>query len=114
MISEDRLKTFEKRQRFILVGMILDHLNRVEVRATYKAVAGVIGESNQNVKNYLPPRGPRASWVVSSDGDNSPTGYTREQEHPRLRLKPRIISTTDDLRNELGWDGLPKFPRAGD
>ncbi len=109
---EERLSDIEQRQRYILVGLILDFLNREEVRATYGAVGEIIGKIPQNVHKWLPPRSPRASWVVNKD-TKLPTTYAEEQLHPKLRRTPDIIEEGKELRERLGWqeehNELPGF-----
>jgi len=98
--------TDERRRE--LVELILDVLNRYEVRATYKAVGGVIGVFWRNVHRYLPEdpqvpgkRRPRLSWVVNGD-TGLPGGYAEEQMHTRLRSTPYIIDDADELRRICG------------
>lgn len=98
--------TDERRRE--LVELILNTLNRYEVRATYAAVGKIIGVFWRNVHLYLPEdpnvpgkRRPRLSWVVNGDTE-LPSGYTEEQMHPRLQSTPYVIKNADELRRICG------------
>ena len=109
---DERLDGIERRQRYILVGLILDYLNREEIRATYGAVGEIIGKIPQNVHKWLPPRSRRASWVVNKD-TKLPTTYATAELHPKLRRTSHIIEDAEELRERLGWkekhNELPGF-----
>ena len=70
-------------------------LERHTQRATYGAVAGLIGLAARSVMQGQ-VKGPRNSWVVSSE-THLPTGYTEEQRHPLLEAKASVIRSTEKL-----------------
>ncbi len=73
------------------VQQILDCLNRAKTRATYGAVADLIGGLPRSVGQRLGARRPEASWVVSG-ASGLPSGYAPEELHPDLTDSPLIIS----------------------
>lgn len=75
---------------------ILSVLNRERVRATYGAVADVIGVSPRSLSRLLGERRPEASWVVAKR-TLRPTGYADAQIHPDV-AGSRLISSGDELR----------------
>jgi hypothetical protein len=62
---------------------ILTRLDKRKQRATYGAVAGIVGGLARSVMSGR-PKTLKNSWVVAKNGPNrgSPTGYTRAQIHP--------------------------------
>jgi hypothetical protein len=72
---------------------ILRFLNDEQVRATYGAVAEVLGLMPIAVSgDRLGPRRPEASWIVSAE-NGLPTGYNQDEWHPALLAKADIISS---------------------
>ena len=71
---------------------ILQFLNEEEVRATYGAVAEVLGLIARSIdgERLGPPR-PSASWIVNSE-TGLPTHYSQDDWHPRLLSKAEIIT----------------------
>ena len=80
-----------------MIETILDCLNETHARATYGAVAAVIGGGPRNVSPLLAPRRPRASWVVNAT-TGMPTGYTTAQMDPALTLQTPLVRTGADLK----------------
>lgn len=80
-----------------MIETILDCLNETHTRATYSAVAAVIGGGPRNVSPLLAPRRPRASWVVNAR-TGMPTGYTAAQMDPELTPQTPLVRTGDDLK----------------
>ena len=76
---------------------ILDALNREKIRATYGAVAEVLGVQARSVGQILGHRRPEASWVVNSK-DGMPTGYEPHLFHPELFRRSAVIRSGDQLR----------------
>lgn len=77
------------------LGQITDLLERYGQRATYGAVAGLLGSPARSLmlgqdKNF------RNSWIVSSR-TKQPTGYTPDQIHPRLEDRTSVLSTSVEL-----------------
>ncbi len=81
------------------IETILEYLNAVPVRATYGAVADVLGVRPQVVPRLLGTRRPEASWIVNGS-TGEPTGYSPEQVDPRLAGTP-VIRSGDELRRGL-------------
>ena len=81
------------------IETILGYLNAVPVRATYGAVADVLGVRPQVVPRLLGPRRPEASWVVNGS-TGEPTGYAPDEVDPRLPGTD-VVRTGDELRRCL-------------
>ena len=81
------------------IETILGYLNAVPVRATYGAVADVLGVRPQVVPRLLGPRRPEASWVVNGS-TGEPTGYAPDEVDPRLPGTD-VVRTGDELRRRL-------------
>ncbi len=79
---------------------ICERLGRHRQRATYAAVADLLGLDRQSM--FIgKPFTPRNSWVVAK-GNGMPSKYEESQVHPELFSNPFVISTTVDLREWLG------------
>jgi hypothetical protein len=74
---------------------ILDQLNRRRQRATYGAVAGLIGRPPLFLMGGR-PRDARHSWVVNQE-TGMPSGYEPHELHPDLQSRPEIVATTESL-----------------
>ena len=81
------------------ITAILDFLGREKIRATYGAVAGVLGTSPQSIGRMLGDRRPEVSWVVNAKG--CPTGYVSHEMHPDLFSKGEIIATSGELLERM-------------
>ena len=78
---------------------IVEILNRENVKATYGAVAGVLGRVPQGVMiDREKPQ--RNSWVVNAE-TNMPTGYRLDQLHPNLMRLPIVLHTREKLQRFL-------------
>ncbi|MBM7116830.1 hypothetical protein [Archangium primigenium] len=80
-------------ERFEILDNVLDVLAELGFRATYGALARVLGvASGQQVGSILSlrPRDPRHSWVVAKR-TGLPTGYVPEQWHPGLFAHEVVI-----------------------
>ncbi|MDN3680326.1 hypothetical protein AB6F11_10630 [Vibrio sp. 10N.247.311.14] len=85
-----------------VVLKILDYLNEIEVRATYGAVAEVLGVLPRSVgQQFLGEKRPYASWVVRED-TGLPTDYLEDQLHPKLLSKKSLIKSGSVLRRNIG------------
>ena len=82
------------------LDMILEMLEENTQRATYGAVAGVVGGHPIGVMN-LRPRTPRNSWVVAK-ANGRPSGYHPHEMHPQLFSKSYVITDGDELWSALG------------
>ena len=82
------------------VDAILAYLNLKKVRATYGAMAEILGIHALKVGQYLGEKRPYASWIVSKDS-GMPSGYKPVDCHPDLTVNERIIQTGKELELEL-------------
>ena len=65
-------------------------------RATYGAVAGVVGLPAMFLMRGR-PRDPLHSWVVNA-GTGLPTGYTDDQTHADLLARDHVVRDADALQ----------------
>ena len=79
---------------------IVTFLNNSRVRATYGAVAEILGVVPRSMGARLGPRHIEASWIVSA-ATGLPTGYSPAEMHPDLRPSSPLIRTGDDLRERM-------------
>ena len=82
---------------------VVRFLNEEQVRATYGAVAELVGGIARGIGTRLTAlysRSPEASWVVSAES-GLPTGYERNQRHPALLNKTEIIGNGRELEQHL-------------
>ena len=89
-------------ERKALAQKILCELNKRKTRATYGAVAPILGVAPVGVSHSLGKRGPWASWVVNKD-TGRPSGYEDCQMHRNLFDNCRVIESGSELREFLGW-----------
>lgn len=75
---------------------IVDLLDRHGRRATYGAVAAVLGHSPRSLLKGR-ERGRRFSWIVNR-GTGMPTGYPDDQIDPRLKESGPVIESDAQLR----------------
>jgi len=71
---------------------ILKFLNDEQVRATYGAVAEVLGVIARSMGSLVGPRRPEASWIVSAE-NGLPTDYDQSEWHPALLSRGEIITS---------------------
>jgi hypothetical protein len=73
----------EDGERLMGLDEIVTKLDERKQRATYGAVAGILGASPRSLMAGR-PRSPKYSWVVAKTGSRRgwPTDYTNEQIHP--------------------------------
>jgi len=83
----------------LTIDQILDALDRAHQRATYGAVAALLGTSPRTLMQGR-GRDQRHSWVVSRRS-GEPTGYSADQMHPDLRTNPEIFESKEDLARWL-------------
>jgi hypothetical protein len=79
---------------------IIRFLNHEQVRATYGAVAKVLGAIPRTMGAKLGPRCIEASWVVST-ATGLPSDYDHDQIHPALLHKAEIIATGHELTRRM-------------
>ena len=77
---------------------IIAMLARYRQRATYGALAGIVGGLPRSVMSGL-PRTPENSWVVAA-ATGLPTGYGTHERHAELQSRDNVIKTADEL---LAW-----------
>jgi hypothetical protein len=77
------------------MDQILDALDRGHQRATYSAVAALLGKPPRTLMQGR-ERDQRHSWVVSRK-TGEPTGYTPELLHPDLRERSEVFDTKEEL-----------------
>ena len=85
--------------RAACLDLIIDTLDRHHQRATYGAVAGIVGGLAQAVMSGR-PRNPRNSWVVAK-ATHLPTGYSDAEKHPALLERALVLETPNHLREWL-------------
>lgn len=78
---------------------IVDLLDRHGQRATYGAVAAVLGQSPRSLLRGR-ERGRQFSWIVNRES-GMPTGYKEDQIDPRLRESGPVLETDAELREWL-------------
>jgi hypothetical protein len=71
---------------------ILQLLNDQQVRATYGAVADVLGVIPRSMGTLLGPHTPVASWIVNA-ATGLPTDYSQNETHPALLRSGEIITS---------------------
>ena len=81
------------------LDQVLDALEHHRRRATYGAVAEVVGGIARGVMQGR-RRAPRCSWVVRQR-DGLPTGYHPGEWAPDLLAYPHVIATATELRTLL-------------
>lgn len=82
---------------------ILDALHRGRQRATYGAVAALLGKAPRTLMSGR-ERDPRHSWIVSRR-TGEPTGYEPDQLHPELRANVHVIDGRQELEEWLAGVG---------
>jgi len=78
---------------------ILEALNKGHQRATYGAVASLVGTTPQNVMERR-ERDPWHSWVVNQE-TGLPTKYDTSQMHQLITQNPGVLRTGDALEKWL-------------
>lgn len=78
---------------------VIDVLHREGIRATYGAVAGVVGGNAIGLMMGR-PMDARNSWVVAVN-NHLPTGYNENQLDPRLTVLPVVLDTAERLQRLL-------------
>ncbi len=99
----ERGRTTWRRIRAECLELILDNLDQHEQRATYGAVAGVVGVLARSVMSGK-PKNPRNSWVVSVR-TKLPTGYSNAERHTKLAEHAQVLETPNALREWLRSPG---------
>jgi hypothetical protein len=79
---------------------IIRFLNHEQVRATYGAVAKVLGIIPRTMGSKLGPRCVEASWIVST-ATGLPIDYGEDEMHPALLKKIDVITTGPELTKRM-------------
>jgi alkylated DNA nucleotide flippase Atl1 len=82
--------------RSISLTEVLRFLNDARTRATYGAVAGVLGMPPRSMGAMLRNRRAEASWVVNGV-TGLPTDYEQSDWHPDLLASSEVIRTDTEL-----------------
>jgi hypothetical protein len=77
------------------IRSIVEALNQFHQRATYGAVADLLGKVPRSVMQGY-PRDWKHSWVVNQDS-GLPSEYPSLKVHPAIRERAAILSTADEL-----------------
>jgi hypothetical protein len=78
---------------------ILAALNHHQQRATYSAVAALLGHTPRLLMHGR-PRAAENSWIVSKT-TGRPTGYADTDVHPKLTANEAILTTREELTSWL-------------
>ena len=81
------------------LNRLVETLERKRQRATYGAVAGVVGGIARSVMKGR-DKSPRNSFVVTKK-TRLPSGYTKAQCHADLQLNQMVISSAEHLTTWL-------------
>ena len=79
----------------LTMDQILDALDRSHQRATYGAVAALLGQPPRTLMKGR-DRDQRHSWVVSRK-NGEPTGYQSDDVHPSLKEREQVIDNKEEL-----------------
>ena len=82
----------------ITLDQVLDALEHARQRATYGAVASLLGRTPRTLMRGR-TRDRHHSWIVNRNS-GKPTGYADEELHPELESNKQIIDTPIELE---GW-----------
>jgi hypothetical protein len=78
---------------------IIAALNRHQQRATYSAVAALLGQTPRLLMHNQ-PRAQGNSWIVAK-GNGRPTGYADADIHPQLTVNELVLTTREELATWL-------------
>ena len=81
------------------LDLVLDQLQQSRQRATYGAVAALVGATPRTLMRGR-ERDQRHSWVVNRSSGR-PTGYADNQVHPELEHSPHLIDSREELATWL-------------
>jgi hypothetical protein len=84
----------------ITLKQILNYLNDERIRATYGAVANVLGIVPQSVGQRLGDKTKRNSWVVNSETE-LPSGYVDDQIDELLETNPTVVRDGRELATRV-------------
>lgn len=78
---------------------VLAALNHHQQRATYSAVAALLGQTPRLLMHGR-PRAQENSWIVSKT-TGRPTGYADGDVHPQLTANETVLATREELASWL-------------
>jgi hypothetical protein len=78
---------------------VIAALNGHQQRATYSAVAALLGEAPRLLMHKR-PRAQENSWIVSK-ATGRPTSYMDADIHPQLNANETVLSTREELASWL-------------
>jgi len=78
---------------------VLAALNHHQQRATYGAVAALLGQTPRLLMHGR-PRAQDNSWIVSKTSGR-PTGYADGDVHPKLTVNETVLTTREELASFL-------------
>lgn len=78
---------------------VLSALNQHRQRATYSAVAALVGQTPRSLMHGK-PRAQTNSWIVSKQSGR-PSGYADADVHPELLANEKVLATRDELSEWL-------------
>jgi hypothetical protein len=78
---------------------VLAALHHHQQRATYSAVAALVGQTPRLLMHKR-PRAPENSWIVSKT-TGRPTGYTDSDVHIKLSANETVLTTREELASWL-------------
>jgi hypothetical protein len=78
---------------------VLAALHHHQQRATYSAVAALLGQTPRLLMHGR-PRAQENSWIVSKT-TGRPTGYADEDVHPQLTANETVLTTREELASWL-------------
>jgi hypothetical protein len=84
----------------ITLKQILNYLNDERIRATYGAVANVLGIVPQSVGQRLGDKTKRTSWVVNLES-GLPSGYEHDQIDESLEANPTVVRDGRELATRI-------------
>jgi hypothetical protein len=79
---------------------VIAFLSRERIRATYGAVAGVLGVAPHSIGERLGPRCARVSWIVNA-ATHQPVDFRPDELAPDLATNPAVIRTPGELRRRI-------------
>ena len=74
---------------------IVELLDRQKQRATYGAVAGLLGKAPRSLMTGR-PKDHAHSWIVNQKS-GTPSGFPAGEVHPALHARSRILQTPEEL-----------------
>jgi alkylated DNA nucleotide flippase Atl1 len=93
----------DKQEQLAQLAQLVAALAKNTQKATYTAVAGLVGLPARTVMNAL-LKDPQGEWVVAKQS-HQPTGYSTNQLRPQLKSNSSVIASTAVLAS--WWEKHP-------